>query len=160
MRPSSSPICLLILEPMGIHLEFSSGEGPVLHNPVRTAADVDRLLELETVEPLDFVMETVRKTRAGLPAAPAADRFRRGAVHAGGLRDRGRNQPRLPAGQGHDVHRHGRVGRPDGPACPIVTLYLNAQIDAGVQLVQLFDSWAGCLGTDDYRRYVLPHTGR
>ena len=39
-----------------------------------------------------------------------------------------------------------------------VTLYLNAQIDAGVQLVQLFDSWVGCLGVDDYRRYVLPHT--
>ena len=39
-----------------------------------------------------------------------------------------------------------------------VTLYLNAQIDAGAQLVQLFDSWVGCLGVDDYRRYVLPHT--
>ena len=43
---------LLILEPMGVGLEFSAGEGPVLHNPIRTAADVDRLLELETVEPL------------------------------------------------------------------------------------------------------------
>ena len=39
-----------------------------------------------------------------------------------------------------------------------VTLYLNAQIDAGVQIVQLFDSWVGCLGVDDYRRYVLPHS--
>ena len=39
-----------------------------------------------------------------------------------------------------------------------VTLYLNAQIDAGAQVVQLFDSWAGCLGPDDYRSYVLPHT--
>ena len=39
-----------------------------------------------------------------------------------------------------------------------IVLYLNAQIDAGAQVVQLFDSWAGCLGVDDYRRYVLPHT--
>ena len=39
-----------------------------------------------------------------------------------------------------------------------VARYLNAQIEAGVQAVQLFDSWAGCLGADDYRRFVLPHT--
>ena len=39
-----------------------------------------------------------------------------------------------------------------------VALYLNAQIDAGAQAVQLFDSWVGCLGVDDYRRYVLPHS--
>ena len=38
-----------------------------------------------------------------------------------------------------------------------VTRYLNAQIEAGAQAVQLFDSWVGCLGPDDYRRYVLPH---
>ena len=58
---------LLILEPMGIALEFSAGEGPVLGNPIRAAADVDRLLELDSIEPLGFVIETVRKTRAGLP---------------------------------------------------------------------------------------------
>ncbi len=57
---------LLILEPMGISLEFSSGDGPQLGNPIRGPADVDRLLELESIEPLSFVIETVRKTRAGL----------------------------------------------------------------------------------------------
>src|SRR6185437_4954160 len=60
---------LPMLEPMGIELEFAHGEGPVIHNPVREAADVDRVLELETVDALDFVMETVRQTRAGLDAA-------------------------------------------------------------------------------------------
>ena len=39
-----------------------------------------------------------------------------------------------------------------------ITLYLNAQIAAGAQVVQLFDSWVGCLGVDDYRRYVLPYS--
>ena len=39
-----------------------------------------------------------------------------------------------------------------------IALYLNAQIAAGAQLVQLFDSWVGCLGDDDYRRYVLPYS--
>src|ERR1041384_1594142 len=57
---------LLILEPMGIDLEFAAGEGPVIHNPVRQPADVDRLLELEDVSALDFVHEWMRKTRRAL----------------------------------------------------------------------------------------------
>src|SRR5215467_6889482 len=58
---------LPMLEPMGLDLEFAAGEGPVIHNPVREARDVDRVLELESVESLSFVMETVRLTREGLP---------------------------------------------------------------------------------------------
>ena len=57
---------LLILEPLGLELEFAAGEGPVLHNPIREPADVDRLVELQSIESLEYVMETVRKTRAGL----------------------------------------------------------------------------------------------
>ncbi len=57
---------LPILQPMGLDLEFTAGEGPVLHNPIRGPGDVDRLRELENVEPLDYVFEAVRKTRAGL----------------------------------------------------------------------------------------------
>src|SRR5262244_3757226 len=48
---------LLILEPMGLELEFSQGDGPVIHNPIRSAADVDRLREVEDVGSLDFVFE-------------------------------------------------------------------------------------------------------
>src|SRR5215207_2160166 len=57
---------LLILEPMGIHLEFAHGEGPVIHNPVRNASDVDRLMEVEDVGALDFVYEAIRQTRVAL----------------------------------------------------------------------------------------------
>ncbi len=57
---------LLILEPMGIDLEFAEGEGPVIHNPVRKAADVDRLLEVEDANALDFVYEAIRQTRRAL----------------------------------------------------------------------------------------------
>ena len=77
---------LLILEPMGIKLEYSAGEGPVLHNPIRTAADVDRLLELESVEPLEFRDGDGAQDPGGLGRVAAADRFRRGPVHAGRLR--------------------------------------------------------------------------
>ena len=59
---------LPILEPMGMELEYLAGDGPVIHNPVRAAADVDRVLELDHVDSLDFVMQTVRQTRQDLPA--------------------------------------------------------------------------------------------
>lgn len=148
---------LLILEPMGINLEFSAGEGPVLHNPVRTAAEIDRVLELETIAPLDFVIETVRKTRAGLHDSLPLIGFS-GApftlaaylIEGGASRDYRRVKELMYTDTGAWDALMGRLAR-------AVTLYLNAQIDAGAQLVQLFDSWVGCLGVDDYRRYVLPH---
>ncbi len=149
---------LLILEPMGLGLEFSAGEGPVLHNPVRTAADVDGLVELETVEPLSFVMETVRKTRAGLPEslpligfAGAPFTLAAYAIEGGSSREYRLAKMLMYTDTGAWDALMGRLAR-------AVTLYLNAQIEAGAQLVQLFDSWVGCLGVDDYRRYVLPHT--
>ena len=58
---------LLILEPLGLDLEFAKGEGPVIHNPVRTAADVDRVQLLSDVASLGYVMEAVRSIRAALP---------------------------------------------------------------------------------------------
>ena len=57
---------LPILEPMGMNLEFAAGEGPVIHNPLRGPADVERLRELDDLDPLGFVMECVQATRAGL----------------------------------------------------------------------------------------------
>src|SRR4249920_1096605 len=59
---------LPILEPMGFHLEYVHGDGPVIHNPVRGAGDVERVRELENVDDLGFVMETVKLVRRDLPA--------------------------------------------------------------------------------------------
>lgn len=149
---------LLILEPMGVGLEFSAGEGPVLHNPIRTATDIDRLVELESIEPLDYVIETVKKTRAGLPEtlpvigfAGAPFTLAAYAIEGGSSRDYRIAKTLMYTDTGAWDAVMGRLAR-------AVTLYLNAQIDAGAQLVQLFDSWVGCLGVEDYRRYVLPHT--
>ena len=148
---------LPILEPMGMQLEFTHGEGPVIHNPLRSVADVDRLQELHSMEPLEFVMETVRLTRAGLPDeipvigfAGAPFTLASYAIEGGGSRNY-LHAKRLMLGDtpawNAILDRLARsVGR-----------YLNAQIAAGAQAVQLFDSWVGCLGADDYRRYVMPH---
>ncbi len=149
---------LPILEPMGFDLEFAPGEGPMIHNPVRDGADVDRVAELEHVESLGFVMETVRLTRAGLPEripvigfAGAPFTLASYAVEGGGSRNYLNTKALMyrDAGAWHELM--GRLARS-------VARHLTAQIAAGAQAVQLFDSWVGCLGPDDYRRYVLPHT--
>ena len=149
---------LPILEPMGLELEYTSGDGPVIHNPLRAAADVERLIELETTEPLDFVMETVRLTRAGLPEsipvigfAGAPFTLASYAIEGGASRNYARTKQLMLADRGAWDAVMSRLSR-------AVTRYLNAQIAAGAQAVQLFDSWVGCLGPDDYRNHVLPYT--
>jgi uroporphyrinogen decarboxylase len=149
---------LPILEPMGLRLEFQQGEGPVIHNPLREPADVDRVRELEDVAPLDFVMQTVRLTRAGLPAripvigfAGAPFTLASYVIEGGGSRDYAHTKRLMLRDEAAWHELLGRLARS-------VARYLNGQIAAGAQCVQLFDSWAGCLHPDDYRRYVLAHT--
>ncbi len=147
---------LPILEPMGMDLEFAQGEGPLIHNPVRESADVERVIELESADALHFVMEAVRQTRADLPAnipliGFAGSPFTLGsyAIEGGASRDFLHTKTLMYRDRGAWDSLMGRLAR-------AVIVYLNAQIAAGAQAVQLFDSWAGTLGPDDYRQYVLP----
>jgi uroporphyrinogen decarboxylase len=149
---------LVILEPMGLDLEFTAGEGPRIRNPIRDADDVDRLRELQRLEHLDYVMETVRATRAGLDErlpllgfAGAPFTLASYAIEGGASRNHRHAKTLMYRDQGAWDGLMGRLAR-------TVARYLNAQIEAGAQAVQLFDSWVGCLGSDDYRRYVLPYT--
>jgi uroporphyrinogen decarboxylase len=149
---------LPILEPMGLQLEFTAGSGPVIGNPVRSAEDVDRVRELESMDGLDFVVETVRRTRAGLPDrlpvigfAGAPFTLACYAIEGSASRDYTRVKAMMYQDAGAWDALLGKLARS-------VARYLNAQIEAGAQVVQLFDSWVGCLGPDDYRRYVLPHS--
>jgi len=143
---------------MGFDLEFAQGEGPLIHNPVRESSDVDRVLELDGVAALDFVMETVRLTRAGLPAhipligfAGAPFTLASYAIEGGSSRSFLHTKTLMyrDAGAWHALAS--RLAR-------AVARYLNAQIAAGAQAVQLFDSWVGCLSPADYRTFVLPYT--
>jgi len=149
---------LLILEPMGLGLEFTKGEGPVLHHPIRESTEVDRLTELDDCEPLGYVMEAVRQTRAGLDDrlpligfAGAPFTLAAYAIEGGGSRNYLHVKRLMMTDAGAWNALMARLARS-------VARYLIAQIEAGVQVVQVFDSWVGCLGVDDYRRFVLPHT--
>jgi uroporphyrinogen decarboxylase len=148
---------LPILEPMGLELDFPKGEGPVIYNPVRAPADVDRVIELEDIGSLDFVFETVRQTRADLPShipligfAGAPFTLASYMVEGGASRSFLHTKTLMYRDEAAWRTLMERLARS-------VTRYLNGQIAAGASCVQLFDSWVGCLGVDDYRRYVLPY---
>ncbi len=148
---------LPILEPMGMDLEFTPGDGPKIDNPVREARDVDRVIELENVDALSFVVDTVAQTRQDLPEgipvigfAGAPFTLASYAIEGGSSRTFLHTKTlmyREPSAWHELMERLSRS----------IVLYLNAQVAAGAQAVQLFDSWVGCLSPEDYRTFVLPH---
>ena len=149
---------LLIVEPMGIELDFAKGEGTAIHNPVRNATDVERLREVESPDALDYVMEAIRRTRRALrPDLPligfsgAPFTLASYIVEGGGSRNYVHTKSLMYGDAGAWHAMMSLISR-------ALVRYLNAQIAAGAQAVQLFDSWVGSLSTDDYREYVLPHT--
>ncbi len=147
---------LLPLEPMGLSLEFAEGEGPVILNPLRDRASVDRLRPIDGYE-LTFVGEAIRQARKALEGrvpligfAGAPFTLASYAIEGGGSRNYIETK-RLMYGAPETWHRlMDRFAR-------AITGYLRMQIRAGAQAVQLFDSWVGCLSPTDYAEYVLPH---
>jgi uroporphyrinogen decarboxylase len=149
---------LLVLEPLGVGLEFTKGDGPRIARPVRSAADVSRLGRADVDASVGFVFETVRLVRkalgervpligfAGAPFTLASYLIEGGASREFLLTKRFMRAER-------DAW-HAMLER----LAVITADYLNGQIAAGAQAVQLFDSWVGTLSPADYREFVLPHT--
>lgn len=151
---------LPILEPMGIDLEYQKGEGPVIHNPIRGSGDVDRLQALTSTESVDYVFQAIRMIRAALPDdipligfAGAPFTLASYAIEGGGSKNYVHTKSLMYNDEGAWNVLMSRL-------VDTVILYLQAQIQAGCQCVQVFDSWAGCLCPSDYQRYVLPHVSR
>ena len=145
-----------ILEPMGFELEYLPG--PTIHNPIRAAADVDRVREVEDIESMHFVFETVKLVRRDLPGdipllgfAGAPFTLASYAIEGGGSKNYVHTKSLMYNDPAAWRELMGRMVRS-------LSRYLIAQIEAGCQAVQIFDSWAGCLSPADYRDYVLPHT--
>jgi uroporphyrinogen decarboxylase len=149
---------LLILEPMGMDLEFSAGDGPVLHNPLQTAGDVEQLQEVDAAESLPFVLQAVRAARAALAAdlpligfAGAPFTLASYMIEGGSSRQYTRTKQFMYT-QPQAWHALMALLSRN------VARYLNAQAAAGAQAVQLFDSWVGNLSPADYRAFVLPYS--
>ncbi len=148
---------LLPLEPMGIGLEFAKGEGPVIHNPVRTMADVQKLRPIDAATQIEYLMKAIKIALKELDGKVPLIGFS-GApftlasyiIEGGGSRNYENAKTMMFAEPKawHKLMEH---------LTAVIINYLNAQIDTGVQVVQLFDSWVGALGSSDYREFVLPH---
>jgi uroporphyrinogen decarboxylase len=149
---------LLVLEPLGIGFEFTKDDGPSIPRPVRTAADVDRVSDdIRAAESLDYVMEAVRRIRAALGGkvpligfAGAPFTLASYAIEGGGSKNYLRTKQLMLSDEGLWNALMRKLTRAIGD-------YLRAQIDAGAQAVQVFDSWVGALSPADYARYVQPH---
>jgi uroporphyrinogen decarboxylase len=151
---------LLPFGPMGLDFDFVKGEGPSIARPIRSASDVDRLLTFEPREALGHVLEAIRLLRqalagrvpligfGGAPFTLAAY-----AIEGGPSRDYLRTKAFMYS-EPRAWHR----------LCErfadTIADYMHAQVNAGVQAIQIFDSWAGALGRADYREFALPHTTR
>jgi len=148
---------LLILEPLQIGFEFTDDQGPKIPNPVRNASQVDRVPEsIDAAGSLSYVMDAIRITRKELDVpligfAGAPFTLASYAIEGGGSKNYHEAKKLMVGDEGL---WNALMAKLSGA----IASYLNAQIDAGAQAVQLFDSWVGCLSPSDYRRYVMPHT--
>ena len=151
---------LLPLEPMGLPFDFIKGEGPQLERPIDTTADIDRLKVFEPREALRHVLIAIRQIQSELAGrvpligfAGAPFTLASYAIEGGHSNTFAKTKALM-------------YGHPDGwhrlceKLSSIVADYLIAQIDAGVDAVQVFDSWVGALSAADYREFALPHTRR
>ena len=147
---------LLPLDPMGIPFDFQAGEGPVIERPLRSRADIDRLRAFEPREELGMVLDAIRLLRAALEVpligfAGAPFTLASYAIE-GGHSSQFALTKRLMYEDPAAWHALASL------LAKVVGEYLVAQVEAGAQAVQLFDSWVGALDEADYREFVLPHT--
>ncbi|MDA3874486.1 MAG: uroporphyrinogen decarboxylase [Kiritimatiellae bacterium] len=149
---------LTLLEAMGLNLEFIPGRGPVFHNPIRSRSDVNALSTLNASRDLSFTLEAIHISRErlrnripliGFSGAPFT--LACYAVAGGGSKDFDEVRAWMFANSSAWVELMDRLT--DG-----IIDYLHAQLDAGAQAFQLFDSWAGCLSVRDYARFAAPWT--
>jgi uroporphyrinogen decarboxylase len=152
---------LLVLEPLGIGFEFTAGDGPQIGQPIRTAAAVDAVQSaIDAENSLGYVMQTVRQVRAALRGKVPLIGFA-GAPFtlASYVIEGGSSREYLHTKQmmfGQTDAWHALMTK----LTDAVVDYLRAQVHAGVQALQVFDSWVGALSPTDYATYVQPHMMR
>jgi len=151
---------LLPLEPMGIPFDFVRGEGPAIERPLRSEDDLARVHGFEPREALGYVLDAIRQTQRELAGrvpligfAGAPFTLASYAIE-GGHSNNFAHTKALMYGAPAAWHRFCDL------LAGIVSDYLVAQIEAGVDAVQVFDSWVGALNARDYREFILPHTRR
>lgn len=149
---------LLVLEPLGVGFHFSKDDGPVIEKPIRSVADIDAVVsDLDVKATLGYVLRTVELVKEGLGGktpligfAGAPFTLASYAIEGGGSKNYHRTKELMYSDEGAWNALMSKLSL-------AIARYLNAQIEAGADAVQLFDSWVGALSPSDYERYVAPH---
>jgi uroporphyrinogen decarboxylase len=149
---------VLPVKAAGVDLDIKAGVGPVVADPVRTRADLERVPALDpaSVAPVADAVRSLTAELGGTPLigfAGAPFTLASYLVEGGPSRDHARTKALM---YGDEDTWHDLAGR----LADIAITYLQVQVQAGVSAIQLFDSWAGSLSAADYERYVLPHSRR
>jgi uroporphyrinogen decarboxylase len=149
---------LLPLEPMGIAFDFVSGEGPAIDQPLRSAQDIDRVRLTDPRESLPFTFDAIRLIKRELADRMPLIGFAGAPFTLASYAIEGGHSSNFALTKslmyGDPPAWHRLADR----LATVVADYLLAQIEAGVDAVQVFDSWVGALNADDYREFALPHT--
>lgn len=149
---------LLLLEPLQIGFEFTKDDGPRIPEPIRSSAAIDRVAEdVHATETMSYVLQTVRQVRSELNGrvpligfAGAPFTLASYAIEGGGSKEYRETKRIMYTDEGAWNTLMAKLTN-------ATVQYLNAQVEAGAQALQVFDSWIGCLSPSDYVRYIKPH---
>jgi uroporphyrinogen decarboxylase len=145
---------------MGVELEFTRNEGPVLRNPIREIRQIDNLRIIEPEKDLPFLMEAIRIVRKELKGKIPLIGFSGAPFTLASYIIEGGHSRNYALTKGLMYQSRSAWDRLMEKISEVLIRYLNAQIRSGVQALQLFDSWVGCLSPSDYEKYVLPYSKR
>jgi uroporphyrinogen decarboxylase len=148
------------LEGMGLKLTFEKGEGPVIHNPLRTPADIDALAQPDPRESLSFTLEAIKMTRQELAGRVPLIGFSGAPFTLAAYAIEGGSSRNYVLAKSLMYEQPAAWHKLMEKLAMLVGEYLVAQAEAGAQVLQLFDSWVGMLSPGDYQEFVLPYSCR
>ena len=149
---------LIPLEPMGISLEFAAHEGPVFRHPIRDMKQIDSLRMIEPEEDISFLLKAIQTVRRELEGRIPLIGFSGAPFTLASYVVEGGHSKNYILTKGM-MYQNGQAWHAlMEKLSEMLIRYLNAQVKAGVQALQLFDSWVGCLSPKDYEDYVLPYS--
>jgi uroporphyrinogen decarboxylase len=147
---------LVVFPPMGLPVHFGDG-GPKIARPVRSAADIARLRPLDPDSGLRFVTDAIRLTRGELPRSVPLIGFAGAPFTLACYAIEGATSREFSVAREFFFREPEAAQRLMSHLSNGVADYLNAQIEAGANAIQIFDSWGGVLSPEDYRNWILPH---
>ncbi len=148
---------LLPLEPMGLNLEFVSGDGPTIHNPVRSSRDIDQL-ETQNGNDLGYVGEAIAKVKTALDGRVPTIGFAGAPFTLASYMIEGGSSRNFALTKGLMYSDPGGWERLMAKILEVIVPYAADQVASGADVIQIFDSWVGALAPEDYKRYALPHS--